>query len=60
MSQGEIRDSDCHRVDDREAAVLVLMWDHQSKPSTRGLGDDIASFREKTLQLYYLECWFLK
>lgn len=44
-SEGEVRDSDGHWVNDGEAAVLVLVWNHQSKSSTRSLRDDIASFR---------------
>lgn len=58
VSEGEVRDFDGHRINDGKAAVLVLVWNHQSKSSTRSLRDDIASFRrgEKQIQIHYLEC----
>lgn len=42
MSKGEIGDFDRNRINDREAAVSMLMWNNQRKPSVWGLGNDIA------------------
>ena len=56
MSQGEIRYFDHHRINYGEAAVAMLMWHDQSKPSIWGLGDDIAGFVGK--QNHIFTAWY--
>ena len=52
MPQGEIGYFDGYRINDGEAAVAMLMWHDQSKPSIWGLGDDIAGFIEKQNHIF--------
>lgn len=56
MSKGEIGDFDRNRINDREAAVSMLMWNDQGKPSVWGLGNDIAGFGKKKNHIFTL--WY--